>query len=354
MIPDKRHRLFRRLSLTTLVAVYFLILVGGVVRSTGSGMGCPDWPRCFGEWIPPTTVSELPDNYRDVYAAYRNEKNIRFAGMLSMLGMNSTAEQILEDESILVEAEFNVYKTWTEYVNRLIGAIIGLLILATMVVSFSFRRHDRTIVGLSVASFILVVFQGWVGSVVVSTNLLPWMVTLHMSIALLIVTVLIAIVFRAWREKIVRKGDSKHKTIFGIVLLCLAAIAFQIIMGTQVRERLDMIAAELGQDLRETWLNRVGATFLVHRSFSLIILLLHVYLGYRLINVTGKKDVLNKGARILLILVLIEIASGGIMAYFGIPPFVQPIHLLVSTLIFGLLVFITLNVREVNRTIAVE
>src|SRR5690348_2995889 len=119
---------FRRLTISTLVAVYVLILVGGVVRSTGSGMGCPDWPKCFGNWVPPTSVSELPSDYREFYSSYREKKNIKFAKYLTALGFNEAAENLLNDKSVLEEAEFNPLKTWIEYVNRIVGVVIGFMI----------------------------------------------------------------------------------------------------------------------------------------------------------------------------------------------------------------------------------
>ncbi|NJM26795.1 MAG: hypothetical protein HC859_16295, partial [Bacteroidia bacterium] len=190
-------RSYYRLALSTLIAVFVLILVGGVVRSTGSGMGCPDWPKCFGSWVPPTNVSQLPGNYKEIYAEYRHKKNMKFARYLRVLGMSNTADQLMADESILVEADFNSTKTWIEYVNRLVGVVIGFLIFLVAIFSFRYRKHDPRLTILSVATFVLVGFQGWIGSVVVSTNLTPWTITVHMFLALVIVALLAYLVHRA-------------------------------------------------------------------------------------------------------------------------------------------------------------
>src|ERR1700744_2492925 len=114
---------FRKVNLITVFWLFVLILAGGIVRSSGSGMGCPDWPKCFGGYIPPTNISQLPKDYKQKYVAERVAKNQRFANTLDVFGYSDLAKRIREDKSILVPEEFNAAKTWPEYVNRLLGEI---------------------------------------------------------------------------------------------------------------------------------------------------------------------------------------------------------------------------------------
>lgn len=342
MNAGRKHSAFKRLSFITLVAVYFLILVGGIVRSTGSGMGCPDWPKCFGSYVPPTDVSELPEDYKEYYANYRYEKNVRFAKLLNSFGMSEKADRIVNDNTILVEADFNVYKTWTEYANRLVGATIGLLIFATMIGSLTYYKKDKVVFYLAFLTFVLVGLEGWIGAFVVSTNLMPWMISIHMILALFIVLLLIYINFRIRIESSNAALESNKKLIVTLTVLCLVTMGIQIILGTQVREAIDIVAADLSFSLRETWISKTGASFLVHRSFSLLILGLFGGLLYFILKNRHQSALVTTIGKYVVILVTIEILSGIVMAYFGIPPFIQPIHLLFSTLIFGVLYYMYL------------
>lgn len=335
-------RSFYRLSLSTLVAVYLLILVGGIVRSTGSGMGCPDWPKCFGQWTPPTSVTQLPENYKEIYSEHRHEKNIRFAKYLSTLGFDTTAHRILSDETIRQEADFNPVKTWIEYINRLVGVVIGLLIFSVFVVSLRFWKRNRTVTIMSFLTFVLVGFQGWIGSIVVSTNLTPWTITVHMFLALLIVVLLVYLVYEA---RTAEGRDLINPGAMPWLVGCLVVLLIQILMGTQVREALDRISLQLAD--RGDWIGSLGMPFLVHRSFSWLVLLLHVGLFVRLF----KSDSTRPFGVGLILLLLGTILSGTGMAYLAVPPFLQPIHLLLATVTFGVQFLLVLELRTKSRMV---
>ncbi len=342
---QNKFRLFRRLSTITLLAIYLLILVGGIVRSTGSGMGCPDWPKCFGSWVPPTAEDQLPADYRQTYAQQRAEKNDRLAQYIKALGFPQLAFRISNDPGIMQEAEFNAVKTWTEYINRLVGAVIGLLVLATFAASWAYRQCDLTITILSFVAVLAVGFQGWIGSVVVSTNLLPWMVTIHMLLALVIVCLLTYVVVRSKAEEThvasVRVPGVINITLVAALILTLA----QIILGTQVRESVNEVAQTLpGQ--REQWINNLDWVFYIHRSYSLLVLAVHLFLLYKVHRIFGKQGNLTGWAMVLCMTIGLEMLTGAVMAYFDIPRFAQPIHLLLAMIAFGLQFWLILRLNH--------
>ncbi|HMQ00440.1 MAG TPA: COX15/CtaA family protein [Cyclobacteriaceae bacterium] len=346
---NTKFKFYYRLSLTTVIAVFILILAGGVVRSTGSGMGCPDWPKCFGSWVPPTKLEQLPENYKEVYADFRHKKNEKFAVYLSFLGMHKVAEGILNDESILVEADFNAVKTWTEYINRLIGALVGFFILLMAFASLKFYKEYRTITIMSVATLFVVIFQGWIGSIVVSTNLLPWLITIHMLLALLIVLMLFYLFEKSrlvYRNPITVHNAKSLKNISALLVIGMLMLLIQIVLGTQVREEIDLVTIAMGESLRNSWVENLGAYFLIHRSFSWLILISIALVAYLLIK-QSKEQILVAS---IVSLILLSFLSGVGMAYFGVPAWLQPLHLLVATIAFGLIFLLVLRLRQNSIT----
>lgn len=340
--------LYNRLIKITIVAVYLLILAGGIVRSTGSGMGCPDWPRCFGSWVPPLSAAQLPTDYQETYAQQRMEKNHRLADYVALLGFKTTAKALRAESLAAPEAVFNVNKTWTEYINRLLGAIVGLLIMGVLVKSLAFIKTDPRLFYGSLTAFLLVVFQGWIGSVVVSTNLLPGMVTIHMVLALLLLCLLIYLFHHSRFRRATGLKAARAKSIKAILLLSIGALLIQISLGTQVREAIDTIALQFGDTLRHQWVKQLGNTFYIHRSFSLLILGLQFYLFF-LLKKTGHPD-FRFWSLILLLLIAAEVLVGTYMVYFAIPQWAQPVHLVGGALIIGLQFWLYLRIRQTVKT----
>ncbi|MEQ1530549.1 MAG: COX15/CtaA family protein [Methylococcales bacterium] len=297
---------FRRLGTLTICAVYFVILVGGIVRASGAGMGCPDWPTCFGQWVPPTSESQLPANYHEIYA---------------QRGYENT--------------QFNPVKTWTEYTNRLVGVTIGFLIFLTAWTSRIFLKTDKTVFYLALSAFFLVGFQGWLGSSVVASNLKPLMITLHMLLALFIVALLIYTIARSQREFLKQIDTSllpeKFKT---VLIVAMVMTLLQIAMGTQVREAVDFIANEQHIE-RQFWRDDFPIIFYVHRSFSSIILFTNCWLAWKIYQVTDSGKLLFRTGMTLAGLVVTAILAGISLDRLGMPAISQPVHLLMANLIFG-------------------
>ncbi len=299
---------FQKTALTTVAATLFLIFVGGLVRAAGAGLGCPDWPRCFGSWIPPTSVEQLPSQF---------------------------------DPS-----QFNVVKMWIEYVNRLVGVIIGLLIIATAALSFRYRKSKPQITWASVASLVLVIYQGWLGGQVVRSALDEWLITLHMLLAMVIVNLLIYATFKAFTEHLSYTiSDAIRRHLFWVTGILLLAALIQMVIGTQVREAIDAVV-KANPDLdRSLWLERVGFIDHLHRSTSWSLVLLGAYLGWVMNKFSLATPIMKTGYGIILLIILQVILGIG-LAYMGMPAAFQVLHLTFAAFLVCAIILMMYMIRE--------
>ena len=328
---------FIRLNWISLVLIFLVTIAGSFVRISGSGMGCPDWPKCFGQWVPPTDEAVLPADYKLVYSAKRAKKIEKFSKMLSAIGFKKEAKKIREDKSLLYEQDFNAQKTWIEYVNRLVGFLAGnavlLIFLWTLV-----RYRQRKLVFLTTLNLILLLFQAWFGSIVVATNLVPWTITVHLFFALVIIAIQAIILLQVSpSQKVKIHISTPMRWIVGVTFI----ITFiQMFLGTQVRESIDMLTMQ-GYG-RESWTDKLGMPFYIHRSFSWLVLILLTVLVW--LNFKGPKQKLIYMAFIVL---AIELTSGVLLAYADMPGLVQTSHLVFATWLLTILLLASLRMRKI-------
>ena len=173
---------FARLAAAAAAATYLLIVAGGLVRATDSGLGCPDWPLCFGDWVPP--------------------------------------------------AEFHA---WIEHTHRLIAAVaVGPLVgLTALVTVFSSRRTDRVLLIAAVTAGVLVIGQSLLGGLVVILRLPAELVTAHLGMALVVLAATLFIAERAANGP-PSAADAALKAPRRWAVILAAAIALQMLLGSWV------------------------------------------------------------------------------------------------------------------------
>jgi len=335
---------FRKTNLITIVLLFVLILAGGVVRSSGSGMGCPDWPKCFGRYIPPTDASELPIDYKQSYVAKRAAKNQKFAKTLDVFGYSDLANRIRQDRSILMPEEFNVARTWTEYINRLVGVVAGFGLLLSAWFSFSYLAESKAITLLSVFNLLLVGFQGWLGSIVVSTNLVDWIVTVHMLLALVILAISI---YTYHLAKVQNKPFIDTKPLIRIIAIAAVALSVvQITFGTEVREKVDEVSDYFQGGYRDQWVKKAGEVFTNHRDTAVVVVIVNVMLYALLRRNFNRHSLQQQLMSFIFLMIMVQMGVGVALSYWSLPPVAQAAHIVLASLIFGAQFYLLLNFKR--------
>lgn len=327
---------FLNFQWVVLTLIFLVVFAGSFVRMSGSGMGCPDWPKCFGKWVPPTELTELPADYREAYLLKRQKKVEKFCAFLQKIGLDQTAQKIKNDPSVYVEEAFNARKTWIEYVNRLAGFLAG----NTMLLSFGWlllyyrKRKWLLLTGLNL---ILMGIEAWFGSIVVATNLVPWTITVHLLLALVIIGLQLYLIHELSNKK---RPDLPQQRSFGILSWLILLITFyQMFLGTQVREAIDALVKK--GYTRAEWIEQLGLPFFIHRSFSWLVLILLSYLYWQ------NRKVWHYGRiNVAFYVLALELLTGVALAYADMPGLVQTAHLVFATILLSVLLLMRFDAQR--------
>lgn len=305
---------FQKTAITTLIAVLFLIGVGSLVRVSGAGLGCPDWPRCWGSWLPPSGPDAIDPAYLEVRG--------------------------------LSIADFNPVKMWIEYTNRLLGVTIGLLIIATFLRSFPYRKTQPEIFWGSLAALALVIFQGWLGGQVVRSGLQPGIITLHMILAVILLCLLLYVTFQAFSAAlVVQIAPIVRRRLAVTTALLFAVICLQTLLGAQVREAIDPYIKDAGGLSRNLWIENVGWIDHIHRTFTWPVIaaaafLIHTVRKGRIIGLPRTLAYLSTA------LILSQTAFGIALAYGGLPRLFQVLHLVTASALICAVYALLLSLRR--------
>lgn len=331
---------FVTIAKTALILVYLVIVAGGAVRMTGSGMGCPDWPKCFGYYIPPTNEKELLWEANHMFekgqVIIKDEK-------LWVAKSNFTSTETYNSENWDLYTKhdyaiFNVYHTWTEYINRLCGALAGIACIVMAVASFSYWKQRKSITLLSWLVVFSMGFQAWLGATVVYSVLNPLKITTHMVVALIIVAFILHIIKMAKTNKQETLVPTKVKTLLWVTL---GLTLLQVVMGTQIRELVDHQVRDGVTNAME-WLKNPNWEFYFHRTFSIVVIATNIWV---LALNNNLKLGLNKINWVIALLV-IEILSGMAMYYLYFPFGMQTTHLVIASILFGVQYYLILETKH--------
>ena len=320
---------FQRIALTAFICVEVLLFVGAVVRATGSGLGCPDWPFCYGCWVPPTKAEDID------FSKINLEKFRAKAARLGRDPATITVESLKQG--------FDPVATWVEYINRLTSLPVGVSVLAMLAASVGeIRRKRLRVFVASLAAFLLVLINAWLGAKVVLSGLKPGIITLHMALAVLLLCVL---VYAAWRGRaepwtLKPAGQQTLVKVRRVAFVLLAFVIIEGVMGSQVREMTDELALRHAGEKRELWVGELEHTwvYLVHRSFSWLILGTALWFGKQAKRILGRLSWLERG---IVGIVLAQMVLGIILAHVGIVRVVQILHIgLSSLLVSGLFLWL--------------
>jgi len=290
--------LLRRLTTVTAVSTLLLVAIGGVVRATGSGDACPDWPRCFGSWLPPLEFSAV-----------------------------------------------------IEYSHRLAAAITGVLIFATAWVAWRRHRGDAAVVWPIVTAVFVAIVQAAIGRERILTGPDQLTVTVHFVTGMVLVALVVVSASAARIRKMVG-GEAPPRAFRLLAWTTLLTTAAALVVGAYVRgEHAGLAFLDwplMGGSLLPSLDAVDPAVHFAHRALALVALVSGVALGWRARRVAS--PVLRRLTWTALALLLAQTALGGAAVLSRLSTGARVAHVVGSSLAWATLIALVTTVRRLTPT----
>jgi cytochrome c oxidase assembly protein subunit 15 len=308
--------MFRKIALISVLLALVVVVLGAYVRLSHAGLGCPDWPGCYGHLVGvPESITEI-DNANEAYP-----------------------QRMVESD-----------KAWKEVIHRYFAGALGLLILALAIIGIKNRADPKQPVKLPIVLVCLVIFQALLGMWTVTLLLKPAIVMLHLLGGLTIVALLWLLVLRSAKQRDSAPSSNKKLTLvlyFGLMILvgqialggwtstnyaALACPDFPTCQGewwpeTDFKEGF-VFWRGLGQNYEFGVLDNPARTaiHLSHRLFAIVVAVFWLLLLLRIISNTHLSEKLRQIAPITLLFLLAQIALGVSNVVMKLPISVAVMH----------------------------
>lgn len=307
---DRIKGRYRKLVFLTWFLTLDLIMFGAFVRLTDSGLGCPDWPGCYGSITP-----------------------------IGSLG------QIREAAEAMPHGPVTLSKAWIEMIHRYVGALLGLLIIAIVVMAWRYRRELGNTPRLAIVTLVAVCLQGAFGAWTVTHQLMPAVVTAHLLGGMGLLALMTWLAARERTHDTVPYGARHWKwpMALGVLLLfvqialggwvstnyaALACMDFPTCHGAWVPE-MDMrggfsIVRALGELPSGELISQSALTAIhwVHRNFAFLVFAYLGFLVFKLRSLPG----LAGPARLAGLLLLAQLVTGLTTIFFQWPLLIAVLH----------------------------
>ena len=297
-----KKQLFFQSAVVSTVLSYLLIFVGGLVRVSGSGMGCPDWPKCFGRWIPPTNIDQIP--------------------------------------SYIDATSFNIVLAWIEYGNRSLGVLVGFSIIILNIIAIYYFRKETKLLVSAILSLILVSANGGLGAIVVSSILNPFLVSLHMILALMLVSVLSYACIESYKLINIKKFKDLeiNKSLSNSLIIFWILIVIEILLGTGIRTNLELVSIENPLLSKGELLNALDSYKYLHSFLGFTLLFLSIYIYSQLRE--NKLYIARFLGIFILGMIIVQIFLGEMMVFFELPQLTRLFHTWGSSWLVGVIIIL--------------